>query len=450
MNSVSVRELNCRGTAVVTLGFTAVPELRCTPADIVLALDRTGSTADPCLTALKASAAALTDLICAASGGTRGKTCAGGTRLGLVTYGCCARAEVPLTASAAALHRHIDALTACGGVPDHTDALIKAQALLGGCSSRRRVILWITEPGQEQGAVPALLARACMDAGVELFCAGPVSPQWEDCVSAPADRHFFPAAKPAELPCLIRELAAQVVRAGAVHPVLEETLSPDFEILQIDEVSSGTAQQLSPRALCWTPDSVGVTGKEAVRLRFTVQHVGDDNGRKPVTASLTYRDQAGRRLCFPSPTVCVRGCRDALYPDACPPAREIPLTACQDCTAADLEKLSLTALGRIVYVNVTLRQICPGKRVALAVVLTELDACGEEFARGMKVFTLPAQEGPDCRNLVVKCIRFVVPEDLKCSCGCPQSLCTPRTFRARVLANYIDTDFVCCDGETIL
>ena len=77
----------------------------------------------------------------------------------------------------------------------------------------------------------------------------------------------------------------------------------------------------------------------------------------------------------------------------------------------------------------------------LAAILSELDQAGVEHPRGMKTMTIPAHSAPTCRDVLVKCIKFVVPEDLNVS---GPGICSPRRFQARFLANLIDTDFQCC------
>ena len=91
----------------------------------------------------------------------------------------------------------------------------------------------------------------------------------------------------------------------------------------------------------------------------------------------------------------------------------------------------------------TLRNVCPGKRVALAVILTEVDAEDNEYNRGTKTMVIPAHTAPSCRDVTVRCIKFVLPEELDVS-GSPDALCDERSFRARFIANYIDSTFVCC------
>ena len=85
--------------------------------------------------------------------------------------------------------------------------------------------------------------------------------------------------------------------------------------------------------------------------------------------------------------------------------------------------------------------------MALAAILTEVDQDGMEHQRGMKTITIPAHSFPMCRDVLVKCIKFVVPEDLSVSGG---AMCSPRKFKARFLANNIDTDFRCCESVVTL
>lgn len=112
--------------------------------------------------------------------------------------------------------------------------------------------------------------------------------------------------------------------------------------------------------------------------------------------------------------------------------------------AADLGDVYQDGLGRILQLNLTLKNVCPRKRVALAVVLTEVDVYGIEHQRGLKTFTIPAHTEPGCRDVQVKCIRFIAPEDLDVSGGSPNALCNPRNFKIRAFSHYIDTDFRCC------
>ena len=52
--------------------------------------------------------------------------------------------------------------------------------------------------------------------------------------------------------------------------------------------------------------------------------------------------------------------------------------------------------------------------------------------------------------MLVKCIKFVLPEDLDISGGSTQVMCNPRSFKARFIAHNIDSDFRCCESVLTL
>ena len=121
------------------------------------------------------------------------------------------------------------------------------------------------------------------------------------------------------------------------------------------------------------------------------------------------------------------------------------LKAAEDAVEFDAGSLALESLGRIVQLDVTLRNICPNRRVALAVALTEVDEHGLEHKRGLKTITVPAHTRTGCRDVTVRCIKFILPEDLDVSGGSEGAICNLRHFKARLFAHYIDHDFACCD-----
>ena len=84
------------------------------------------------------------------------------------------------------------------------------------------------------------------------------------------------------------------------------------------------------------------------------------------------------------------------------------------------------------------------------VILTEVDQNGVEYQRGMKAVTIPAHNGPTCRDVLVKCIKFVAPEDLDVSGGTSGAICNQRNFKVRLIAHNIDTDFRCCQSVVTL
>ncbi|MBQ8598681.1 MAG: VWA domain-containing protein, partial [Oscillospiraceae bacterium] len=148
---------------------------------------------------------------------------------------------------------------------------------------------------------------------------------------------------------------------------------------------------------------------------------------------------------FPSPTILV-DCGIIVIPEECPEPVEVSVDGCTDTIEFDAGELGLESLGRIVQLDVTLTNVCPGRRVALAVILNELDDEDLEYKRGMKILTIPAHEFDSCRDITIRCVKFVLPEDLS-QAEDTTSICGERRFRARFVAHYIDNDFACCDEE---
>lgn len=133
--------------------------------------------------------------------------------------------------------------------------------------------------------------------------------------------------------------------------------------------------------------------------------------------------------------------------EPCPDPVSLHIDGCRDATTVNGGDVVLESLGRILQIDVTLKNICPNKRVALAVFLTEVDDKGHEFPRGLKTLLIPAHHRDSCRDITVRCIKFVLPEELDVS-GRSDAICDRRNFKARFLANYVDTDFRCCDAVT--
>lgn len=78
---------------------------------------------------------------------------------------------------------------------------------------------------------------------------------------------------------------------------------------------------------------------------------------------------------------------------------------------------------------------------------TSVDDKGNEHNRGLKTLLIPAHYRSNCRNIEVRCIKFVLPEELDVS-GTAEGICNHRNFKAKFIANYVDSDFECCDQIT--
>lgn len=253
----------------------------------------------------------------------------------------------------------------------------------------------------------------------------------------------------ADLEQLFADLAANISHPGATDIVIDEGLMPDFILVDILPPAQGTAFPLDARSLRWTIPQLGTTSSESAVLEFTIRHVTQTSGTKLVNQSITYGDTEGNQVTFPAPTVTVE-CNRMVCTEECPTPVDLTVTGCTDAVCVDLGDVYLESQGRIPQLGATIKHVCPGKRVALAVILTEVDGNGDEHQRGMKTLTVPAHDGPACRNVRVGCLKFVVPEDLDVSGNSPYSLCNPRKFQARLIAHYMDTEFRCCDASVTL
>ena len=119
------------------------------------------------------------------------------------------------------------------------------------------------------------------------------------------------------------------------------------------------------------------------------------------------------------------GCETAdgahVWFEACDGYKEIAVsTACQQ----------LENMGRVLDVNCTLQNVCPGRRSALGLTLNEVDGNGAEYARGFQAVTVPAHHGRCNQDITVDTVRFILPEE-----ECQQQR---RHFIVRTQHHYLD------------
>ena len=448
--TVSSGALDCTGSTTVTLSFDAQPSLSADPADIVLIMDRSGSTNGAPMAAAKAAAKQLVKTVALASGSADGTTIENGSRLGLVSFADTATRDVELTGDVAAMNAGLSAL-ASNGFTNHVAAFQAAEEMMQTATAARKVMILFTDGNTTVGGSADATAEAIRQTGVEIYCIGLATDPTplEVWASGPTATHVASTDQISQLALAFAEIAAEVVEAGALDMVLRETLNPDFKITAVGQPSRGTADVQTPQTLEWKANAVGTTGNETASLTFTATHIGTRGGVKDINQSVLYDDRAGETLDFVSPKVDVNCDQVPVVPEPCPLPTTFAAESCQDTVVVDANATKLTGLGRIVQVDAVIQNVCPGKRVAAALILTELDANGVERARGTKTVLIPAQTGTTCQSVELKCISFVVPEELSLS-GETASICGPRGFRVRVLANYVDSDFVCCDPQTVI
>lgn len=447
---ISTSQIDCGGTLKITLALSAAPDIASNPTDIVLVLDRSGSMTGAPLANVKTRADTFIDIIDEATDGSQDGAIGSGSRIGIVSFSDTAAADTQLITSVAALKSAVNGLNA-GGSTNHADAFAKAVQLFEPASPNARVIVMFTDGKTTSGVPPAPVAAAARASGIIIYCIGLVGDDGidvsvlNDWATDPDASHVAVTPDETDLEDLFADLAANISKPGATNIVIDETVNPDFRITSVIPPTKGTAMMVSNTALQWKIPELGVAANEGASLEFYVEHIGQSTGTMPVNASIIYTDDEGNAVTFPDPSVSV-DCGIVVDPEPCPVPVELTLEGCSDSLVADLGDVYLESPGRIVQLDVTVKNVCPHKRVALAVILTEVDSYGDEHQRGLKTITVPAHNSSGCRDILVKCIKFILPEDLNVSVQNPVGICSPRDLKVRVFAHSIDTDFRCCEG----
>lgn len=442
-------QMDCDGLFKVRLSLAAAPDIMENPTDIVMILDRSGSMAGSPLANLKNGAKKFIDIIEESTGGAQSGQISGGSHIGIVSFADTATQDTQLITSVDDLKDAVDSLDA-GGSTNHADAFTKAVELFDPSSQNAKVMIMFTDGKTTAGANPVPITTAAKASGIIIYCIGlsgnggidaQALNEW---ASDPDSAYVAITPDDAELETLFENLARNISKPGATDIRIEEVVNQCFRITGTSNPTKGIVSVTGQRSLVWTIDELGVTGSEGAQLEFTVQHIGPCSGLQEVNEMILYSDREGNAVTFPSPKIDI-DCGDVVTPEECPVPVDICIDGCEDSIEFDAGDLGIESLGRIVQLDVKLKNICPHKRVALAAIMTEVDEYGEEHRRGMKTVTVPAHHYESCRDVTVKCIKFVLPEDLDVSGSPTDCMCNNRHFRARFIAHYIDNDYSCCD-----
>lgn len=444
---ILTNQINCGDSFRMRLTLTAEPNIVENPTDIVLILDRSGSMTGSPLTNLKNGAKKFIEIIDEATDSAGDGQIGNGSRIGIVSFATTATQDTQLIASVAELDNAVDALVA-GDSTNHADAFTKATELFDPNSTNAKVMVMFTDGITTVGNPPAPVAAAAKAQGIIIYVIGlsgnggidvQALNEW---ASDPDSAYVVITPDDSELEELFENLARNIANPGATNIVVNDTINPCFRILSITAPTKGTATLTNPTSLEWTIDELGVTGSEGAVLEFTVEHIGDCEGTVEVNDSIEYSDTEGNVVIFPTPVIEIE-CGIVVV-EECPVPVDITINGCEDTVEFDAGDLILESAGRILQVDVTLRNICPNKRVALAAIVTEEDENGTEYNRGMKTMVIPAHTRTSCQDITIRCIKFVLPDGLD-DIDMTNSMCNERRFKVRFISNYIDNDFACCN-----
>lgn len=199
--------------------------------------------------------------------------------------------------------------------------------------------------------------------------------------------------------------------------------------------TKGNASLVNNTVLKWTINELGKRASEDATLTFKVKYLGNTSKTTEVNKSITYSDDEGNVANFQNTKITIN-CDSIYSVDPCPAPQTVTFDVCQDYLEFDLGNYVLDNLGRILELSLTLKNVCPDKKVALAVTLNELDNLEEEIKKGIKIISIPAHSGNSCEDIKVKNIKFILPEE-------DGLLCAKKKYRVRVIANYINNNSIC-------
>lgn len=119
---------------------------------------------------------------------------------------------------------------------------------------------------------------------------------------------------------------------------------------------------------------------------------------------------------------------------------EIIVNPCDEIICHNLGDFYPDSQGCILELSLTLKNVCRGKRVAVGILLYEINCNNEEYPRGFKTLEIPDQEQNVTDDIEVKNIRFILPNTQYTSGNMNQ-----RRFVVKVVSHYIDfnTDNQC-------
>lgn len=435
--------IDCGGIAKINISLSAAPDILSNPADMVLLLDNSGSMAGNPLVQLKIAANKFIDILYQSTGGI-GDELGGDSRISIVSFARTAKEETPLTASVTQLKNAIDALESQGGT-NHEAAFEKGKALLASGTASQKIIIMFTDGQSTVGGSSIPVTDSIKASGGIIYCIGLSGSTGLDVAaleawaSRPASSFVSIAPNAEALESLFENLAANITKPGATEISMTETVSDDFLISRILSCDKGIIETIGDRSLRWRISSLGTTQIEGASLEFEIRHTGTITGTLSVNESLRYEDAEGNQISFPSPKVSV-DCSLPITGEDCPPPQILVMDSCQQFLRFDLGDEWLSSSGRMLELRLTLKQICPGQRTALGLLLKEVDIFGRTYPRGFKALTIPAHHANSCRDLVVGPIRFVLPDDLTPHCG---RECGQRRFLVQVFAHAVDAPPIC-------
>ena len=456
VSRVRPESIPLNGKAQVELNVTAGPSMFAEPADIIIVMDRTPPMMRDLLEEEKKGAVDLVDRIYTASGGTQvgpDVRFGSGTRMGLVVYTAGIGYQdialtdnpLPLTAAITNLLQQQDP-----GI-NHKSPFEEAEKMLANSTATNQAIIFFSYTAADTGGDPDPVAQRLKDAGVKIFSLGPETrrddlTKW---ASEPKDYYLSINVGGERMNVVFDRVGQQLAETSVLDAALLSQVPADFEFSRVISTTHGTAVHDAGQ-VNWTIGALGSPQEVTATLIYEITHTADTTGKKPATAGNTLT-AGGISYAVDDPELFITpecsGCEGIDVPEGCPEPTPFTIPSCKDAVHVALEPTGIASQGRIAQLDLTLKAVCPKKRVAVSITLMEVAPDGTELPRGVKHILVPAQVGDACKDVTLNCIQFSLPEALD-GTGKTGSICNPRQFNARVIANYVDTDYACCEAQT--
>lgn len=446
---INKKEIDCGESFNIKLSLSASPNIVENPTDIILVLDRSGSMAGDPLLNLKKGAKKFVEIIAESTDGTN-EQIGSGSRIGIVSFSETATKNTELITSVVDLNAAIDSLVA-GGATNHEDGFKKAVELFDPNSSNARVIVMFTDGVTTAGGNPIPVTELAKSQGALIYCIGLIGSSGLDVntlnnwSSDPNSAYVVITPNDDDLEEIFQELAENISNPGATNISIVDTINPAFQVTGLVNSSKGEFEILNANSIKWKINELGVSSNEAATLEFSVKQIGDFVGSIEVNKSIEYQDSEGNQVLFPSPVI-KSLCNNSICIEECPTSVNITTTGCEDFVKFNAGNINVSSSGTILELSVKIMNVCPNKRMALAVILNEVDINNNEYDRGFKTLLIPAHKNPSCKDVLVECIKFILPAELNVNDE-TNSACSQRKFVAKFFTNYVDSDFYCSEKK---
>ena len=437
----NLNKINCLDSFKVKLSLANLGDLDKTDSDIVLALDASSSMGGDYFETLKLYAKKFVDLLLL-SQNSDGKQVLSNNRVGIVSFNSQATINNLLTNSIDELSQTISSLTT-SDLTNHYDAFLKADQVLSSSIDKNKIIVMLTDGYTSTSENPNELVDILKAKGIKIYTIGLIGGKGinEEVLASWANNplSYFTSQKNQEIEQVFSLIANNINGESLKNIEIKEVINDMFDFVEITSNTLGETS-VEDKTIIWKIDALK-ENQEAF-LEFEVKHNKEEAGLFQIDKETTFTSNPLINIIFPNVLVDII-CNDLTHYEECKIKETFTLKGCQDYLSFDAQEVTFESLGRIININTKLKNICPNKKVGLAILLYEVDEKGNEQKRGMKTILIPAHNEKMCKDIYLKNVKFVLPEEVTNQAN---NLCKERKFKVTIFMNYLDFEYQCING----